>query len=126
MRLGHVFTVGVALLLSLPLVAQEPQPSKSCIAPGETIYKPGVDGVNPPQPKPDKNAKNAPKIQGAISLELVVNGKGSVCSVRVLAATDKSSAQDTADYISKNWSFKPATKKGKPVAVAFTMNFRPN
>jgi TonB family protein len=126
MRLRVIFTIGVALFLSLPLLAQETQTSNSCITAGEPTYKPGMDGVNPPQPKTDKQAKDAPKIHSAMSLEIVVNGKGNVCSVRVLAASDKSSAQQTADYISRHWSFSPATRRGKPVAVTFTMNFRPS
>jgi hypothetical protein len=49
-------------------LAQEPQQSKPCIAAGEQIFQPGIDGVKPPQSQPDKDEKDAPKIRGQVSL----------------------------------------------------------
>lgn len=127
MSLRIILMIAGALLFSLVPAAQEDKNTNTCIAIGQPIYTPGVDGVNPPQPPPpDKNAKDAPKIRGAMSLELIVNSEGNVCSVKILGATDKNSAQQIAGYISQHWSFRPATKKGKPVAVKFTMNFQPS
>jgi TonB family protein len=121
MRSGRVLTIAAAVLSSLSSAAQEPQ-SKPCIAADERIYK-LVDGVKPPQPQSDKDAKDAPKRRGHVSFQLVVSAEGHVCSVKVVAASDKSSAEDAANYIAQHWRFKPATKEGKPVAVTFTVQF---
>jgi len=114
----------IALALSSPLISQEAQPNKPCIAADEAVYKPGVDGVTPPQPLPDKSKSNV-DIHGPMSLELVVNSEGHVCSVKVVSAKDQLSAKKVADHIAEHWTFKPATRQGKPVAVGFTTNFGP-
>ena len=125
MRSKHIITIFASVLLSLPTLAQEPQQSKPCIAIDERIYQPGIDGVKPPQPQPDKDAKDAPKLRGQASLQLVVGAEGHVCSAKVIAASDQASAQETAKYIAQHWTFKSATKDGNPVAVTFRMNFGP-
>lgn len=111
----------------IPASAQEnPTPAKPpCIAAGEPIYQPGADGVKPPQPPPNKNDKTLPDIRGPFSIELVVNSEGRVCDARVLSAKDRLSAEKTAQYISEHWTFKPATRQGKPVSVKFTLNWVP-
>ncbi|MGE5109896.1 MAG: TonB family protein [Acidobacteriaceae bacterium] len=124
MRSRRILTIGSILLFSLVLLAQEAQLRNPCIAAGETIYE-LADGVNPPQPKPENNTKG-PKIRGSMSLELVVNGEGNVCRVTILATSNRNSAQQVAEFISQHWSFKPATKKGRRVAVKFRMNFTPS
>ena len=92
----------------------------------ERVYQPGIDGVKPPQPQPVKEAKDAPKIRGQVSLQLVISAEGHVCSANVIAASDKSSGQEAAKYITQHWTFKPATKDGRPVAARFRINFGPN
>jgi hypothetical protein len=115
------------VVYSLSVAAQENQTATKplCIAADEHIYHPGSDGVKPPQPQPDKSAKDAPDMRGPFSLELVVNSEGRVCDARVLNARDQLSAKKAAEYISEHWTFKPATRQGKPVAVKFTTNFGP-
>jgi len=122
---GGAFFLSVVLLSAMAVGAQEsPTAAKPpCVRPDETIYHAGVDGVIPPQLQPDKNGKNAPEIRGSISLELLVNGEGRVCDVRILKATDQSSARNMASFIARSWIFKPATKQGKPVAVKFETTF---
>ena len=116
----------LVILLSsvLPIASQEtPQGAKPpCIAADESVYKMGGD-VKPAQPQPDKNAKNAPDIRGSMVLELLVNAEGRVCDAKVLTSTDRLSAEKTAKFLREHWTFKPATKEGKPVAVRFTMTF---
>ena len=125
MRSQHIIAIAAAVLSSLATLGQEPRQSKPCIAVDERIYQPGIDGVKPPQPQPYKDPKDAPKIRGQVSLQLVVSAEGEVCSANVVAASDKSSAQETAKYIAQHWTFKSATKDGKPVAVTFRMNIGP-
>jgi TonB family protein len=117
------FVLFVVLVSSTPIAAQENPPAAKppCIAADEPIYRPGADGVKPGQPQPDKNAKNPPDIRGSMSLELLVNSEGRVCDVRIVNATDRLSAQKNANFILEHWTFKPATRQGKPVAVKLTM-----
>lgn len=125
--LSSSFVLLAVVTSSIPVAAQENQtgPKSPCIAADEQIYRPGIDGVKPPQPQPVKDAKNAPDVRVPFSLELLVNADGHVCDVRVLNARDQLSARKTAEYISEHWTFKPATRQGKPVAVKFTTNFTP-
>jgi len=124
-------TCAIAMLGSLPLLfhlsAQEnPTSAKPpCIAAGELVYQPGVDGVEPPQPQPNKKDNAAPDMRGPFSIRLLVNSEGRVCDAQVVSAKDRLSAQKAAHYISEHWAFKPATKQGKPVAVKFTTSFGP-
>jgi TonB family protein len=108
---------------SMPASAQQDQPPAKppCIAADEPIYKPGQDGVKPPQPNGD--ARSRLKIEDDFSIEFLVNAQGHVCNVRVLKAKNQSSAREAADYIEDHWTFKPATRRGKPVAVRITANF---
>lgn len=126
MQHRRMFSILAAVVVALSLfaVAQEPQPSDSCIAADETIYKPGVDGVKPPQLQLDKNNKGV-EIRSSMSLELLVNSEGHVCNVQVISAKDQASAKKVAEYIAEHWSFRHATRQGKPVAVRFTTNFNP-
>ena len=119
------FVALVSLILPLHAAAQETQAKLACIAADEHVYRPGVDGVKAPEPQPDKNTKNAPEMRGPFSIELVVNPEGRVCTAKVLTARDRLAAQRAADYMTERWLFKPATRKGKPVAVRFTVNFNP-
>jgi hypothetical protein len=120
-------TCAIAMLCILPslfqLSAQEnPTSAKPpCIAEGEPVYH----GVKPPQPQPNKKDNAAPDMRGPFSIQLLVNSEGRVCDTQVISAKDRSSAEKAAHYISEHWTFKPATKQGKPVAVKFTTNFGP-
>lgn len=126
-RYSCSFVLFAMVAYSVSIAAQENQRATKplCIAADEPIYKPGAGGVKPLQPQPDKSAKNAPDMRGPFSLELVVNSEGRVCEARVLTARDQLSAKKAAEYISEHWTFKPATKQGKSVAVKFTTNFGP-
>jgi serine/threonine protein kinase len=59
----------------------------------------------------------------ALKFLLVVNSEARVCDVHVLNAKDQSSAKKAAGYIVEHWTFKPATREGKPMAAKFTANF---
>jgi hypothetical protein len=125
MRTIRLVVRGIIVFFGIWMFAQEnPTSAKPpCIAAGETVYQSGADGVKPPQPQPSKKDKSAPGIRGTFSLELLVNSEGRVCGARVFNARDRLSAEKSAQYISEHWTFKPATKQGKPVAVKFIMNW---
>jgi Gram-negative bacterial TonB protein C-terminal len=116
--------IAAAALLSLRLTAQESKPTeKPCIDPTEAIYRPGKDEVQPPQPPSPIKGKGAPTIHGPVTLELLINSEGHACEVHIVSARDTSNAKVLAQYISEHWTFKPATRKGTPVAVKFLMNW---
>jgi len=125
-NLSDIFILVAVALSSVLLPAQQDQSREKppCVAAGEPIYRPGENGVKPPQPLlPDKSAKSAPAVRGPLSVELLVNSDGHVCGVRVLSAKDPSAARAFTEYISEHWTFKPATRQGKPVAVKFRLNW---
>jgi TonB family protein len=128
-KAGKIHVVPLLIVLacfSYVLSQESPTPAdRRCIQSGEAVYQPGRDGVKPPQPQNSKKDKSGPELRGPFSLELIVNSEGHVCDTRVLSANDRLAAEKAAKYISENWTFKPATKQGKPVAVKFTMNFGP-
>ena len=64
-------------------------------------------------------------MQGPFSVELLVNAQGHVCDAQVLTARDRTAASMAAQYMLRNWTFEPAMRQGKPVAVKFTVNFVP-
>jgi hypothetical protein len=119
------FVLLAIMIYSFAVAAQENQTATKplCVAADEHIYTAGVDGVKPPQPQQAKNATDAPDMRGPFSLELVVNSEGRVCDARVLNAKDQLSAKKAAEYISEHWTFKPATRQGKSVAVKLTLNW---
>ena len=111
------------LVFAIPVISQE-NTKKPCFARDEILYLPGVDGVKAPgPPQPDKKAKGAPDVRGFVSFELIINSEGKVCKARVIDATDRMSANQGAIFILEHWTFKPASKDGKPVAVKLTLDF---
>ena len=115
--------LAILLIFVLPVASQESSPPSKppCIAADEAVYNMGGD-VKPAQPQPDRKA-NAPEIRGSMIVEVLVNAEGQVCDAKVKTSTDRLSAEKTAKFIREHWTFKPATKDGKPVAVRFTMTF---
>ena len=120
--------IAVFLLYSLGSVAQETTETaeQPCLAAGETVYHPGEDHVKPPELHrerlgPDNKGRIRPNSR--VSLELTVNSIGNICEVRALKAPSREEAQAVAEYVADNFRFKPATRRGKPVAVRFQVQF---
>src|ERR1019366_5316735 len=92
------------------------------------------DGVNVPlrrkQPRKkqkydDAQTPKAPPAPGTasagtVTLMVVVSDKGFACSVQLLRGIDKETDDDALAAV-KNWTFKPATKDGRPVPVVVTV-----
>jgi periplasmic protein TonB len=86
------------------------------------VYQPG-DGVTMPvivrevRPEYTSEARKA-RIQGTVTLDVVVVEDGTVGEVKVTRSLDEEYGLDEqAVKAMKQWSFKPGTKDGKPVAV---------
>ena len=86
------------------------------------VYQPG-DGVTMPvivrevKPEYTSEARKA-RIQGTVTLDVVVVEDGTVGEVRVTRSLDEEYGLDEqAVKAVKQWSFKPGTRDGKPVPV---------
>jgi len=108
--------------------AQEGNPPKPepCLAPGETIYEPGVDHVKPPELIQQQRKGSSPDpSRRQVTLQLLLNSHGVVCEVRILRMTNVKveAAKKLANNVAENSKFKPAVRYNKPVAVKMLMNF---
>jgi protein TonB len=76
--------------------------------------------------KPDYTAEaKAAHIQGNVLLDTVVLADGNVGDVKVARSLDTMYGLDQqAINAAKQWTFKPATKDGKPVAVRVHIELR--
>jgi len=86
----------------------------------QEVYRPG-NGVTTPtvvkDVKPQYTEKaRAAGIQGLVELTVVVGMDGLVSDVRVTEPLDDELDQQAVEAM-RQWTFKPGTKDGKPVAV---------
>jgi TonB family protein len=94
------------------------------------VYHAGVDGVTAPsvtyrvQPSYTPEAKEA-KIQGTVTMILVVNSLGRAADIQVSKSLDPGLDANAVAAVSQ-WLFMPGTKNGQPVDVAVTIeiNFK--
>jgi hypothetical protein len=96
-----------------------------CISPSEEVHTWASDHIKPPLPLNTPKPERKPS-RGQFSLELVINAEGAVCSARVIKVmnpNDQADAAEVAAFIPGHWTFKPATRKGHPVAFRFVTNF---
>jgi len=117
---ARIGVVVAAVALLIPLSAFQNRP----------VYHAGVDGVTVPSitykvnPSYTPEAKEA-KIQGTVTLTLVVNSLGRVDDIQVTKSLDPGLDVNAVGAVSQ-WQFKPGTKDGQPVDVAVTIevNFK--
>ncbi len=99
----------------------DPKPNKN---EKEKIYKVGGDVTAPvpiyrPEPGYTPEAKKA-KLEGMVLLEVTVDAAGKVRDVRVKHPLGGGLTESAVNNV-RTWKFKPATKRGKPVPVAVTV-----
>ena len=103
----------VAGVLSASLAAQE------IPGPGKDITLPRV--IKEVKPDYTDEAKAA-RIQGTVTLKVVVKDDGTVGDVQVTQSLDTQFGLDAeAVKAAKQWLFKPGMKAGKPVAVQISI-----
>jgi protein TonB len=86
-------------------------------------------GSGATMPRPVKVVKavytpegRAARIEGRVLLSAVVRADGTVSDVKVVRSLDTKYGLDTqAVNASKQWTFTPATRDGRPVAVSVTI-----
>jgi TonB family protein len=113
------------LFVAFALVSVAPSLAAAQEAPA--VFVPG-DGVTLPVPVTSVRAEytqqalNA-RIEGSVLLECVVRADGTVADIRVVRSLDSVYGLDTqAVNALAQWTFKPGTKDGKPVAVRVQIN----
>lgn len=91
---------------------------------GEPVYRVG-GGVTPPKgtymPNPgytDRARKK--KLRGTVILAIIVTPDGNVGDAKVVRGFDSEMDRNALDTV-RTWKFEPATKDGKPVAVAINV-----
>jgi len=95
----------------------------------ERIYKVGPDVKPPrviysPEPEFSEEARKR-KVQGVMTLGLVVTSDGKAAQIRVVQSLGYGLDEKAIEAVSR-WKFEPATKDGKPVSaeIAVEVNFR--
>ena len=101
------------LALVLPVSAQDDQPHHI----GKGVTAPSV--IKKVEPKYTKQARKA-KIDGAVTLSIVVGTDGKARDFKVLKSLDKGLDANAITAVSQ-WVFKPGMKDGTPVSVFATV-----
>ena len=100
--------------------AQEKQPASD---EDETVYELGP-GVSPPrvtkQVSPNYKTARGVRLEGSVTVSLIVSSHGVPREVRVIKGIDKDVDQSAADAV-RQWRFAPARKDDKPVAVRVSL-----
>ena len=115
------YAAAVILLLSCTMMAAQETPDANAqTTENETVYEIG-NGVTPPRgtymPNPEYSEKaRKKKISGTVLVAMVVMPDGKVRDVTVIKSLEKSLDEQAIGAV-KTWTFEPATKDGKPVAV---------
>jgi TonB family protein len=92
----------------------------ACNASMGPLYKPGA-GLSLPKvvysrdPDYDEGARQA-KVQGSVTLKMVVAPDGHTCDISVTTSLDRALDEKAVEAV-RTWRFKPAEKDGQPVAV---------
>lgn len=75
--------------------------------------------VYAPNPRYTEEARQA-RIQGFVILQAVIDREGKVASIEVLKGLPNGLDKSAVDTV-KQWTFRPATKNGEPVAVYYDL-----
>jgi protein TonB len=106
-----------------PVAFQSPEPDCANVQPLRV-----VGGVQPSEllrrvdpVYPDSVRRKA--TAGIGIFELVINEQGRICAVRVLRGLRPAIDRAMVDAV-RQWTFRPARRNGKPVAVAYVVTVR--
>jgi TonB family protein len=107
-----------------------PLPPILATASGETVYRPGADGVSTatcyymPNPPYSEDSRKS-KVSGSLTAEAVINSEGRLENARIVRGLPYG-LNETTIATMKTWKCRPALKDGKPVptVVQFEVHFR--
>ena len=104
----------------IPEAPPTPEPEGPIIVVGE-VNKP--EKLSAPQPQYTEIARKA-RIQGLVIVQAIIDKNGDVTNVKVLKGLSMGLTEAAVAAV-KQWKFKPATLRGKPVDVYYnlTINF---
>lgn len=91
------------------------------LAAQDQVHKSGAEGIKTPQltrkvnPNYTKSAMDR-KVEGSVEVDAVILKDGTVGEVTMKRSLDEDLDQEAINAI-KQWTFKPGTKDGQPVAV---------
>jgi TonB family protein len=115
----------IAFLSSVVALLAQDAPQKS----SDKVYQGQGKGMTLPkvvhQVEPEyADRPRKKKIQGTVTMSIVVTAEGNVRDAEVTTSLDKDLDQKALECVRK-WKFDPATKDGQPVAmhIAIEMNF---
>jgi len=112
-----VFTHGLALILAASALLTH------AAEPGEPVYDLGP-GITPPritkQVPPRYSTDRGVRVDGTVTIGLVVSSTGLPKDVHVVKGLDKDIDQSAKEAV-EEWRFEPARKDGKPVAVRISL-----
>ncbi len=110
-----VLAATIAATASVPMVAAAAHQANQVYEPGSGIVMPTVVG----EVRAGYTAEaKANRIQGSVLLSIVVQADGTVGNVEVTRSLDtKYGLDQSAVAAARQWTFKPGTRDGKPVAV---------
>lgn len=81
--------------------------------------------MNPPKLRMErKSPDQRVNLSSPVVVELIVNAAGKICEARTLQAPDKESGDHFVEYIIDNFRFRPATRRGRAIAVRFQVKFQ--
>ncbi len=108
-------------LFDLPEAPPPPEPEGPIYVTGD-VTKP--EKLNEVKPQYTEIARKA-RIQGVVILQATINEQGDITDVQVLKGLAMGLSEAAVAAV-KQWKFKPATLRGKPVAVFYnlTVNFQ--
>ncbi len=129
---------GALAALLLVLACGQPQEMRVGIRPERTATARTLTQPSPAEPLLVGNGVTAPvvisrvepdfppitrnqRVGGAILLEAIISANGQVEAVRILSNPETLGAHEAAEAVRK-WRFKPATLRGTPVRVRFTIS----
>ncbi len=75
--------------------------------------------IHAPQPHYTEIARKV-RVEGTVIVQAIIDEQGEVTNVEVLKGLSMGLTESAVDTI-KTWKFKPATLRGKPVAVYYTL-----
>lgn len=89
----------------------------------ETIKKPEIITKPTPVKKVYPSKPSGARMKGDVKLELIISEKGEVEDIKILEAPEPILAVEAVKS-AKKWTFKPATKDGKPTKGTYKLVFR--
>ncbi len=101
----------------IPSAPPPPPEPKGPIHLGGEVIKPVR--LHTPQPVYPERARR-PRIQGKVILQAIIDKNGDVTDVKLIKGLPMGLNEAAIDAVSK-WKFKPATLRGKPVAVYYNL-----